>query len=239
MYKYLLTLSLCLLGVNSMAIVDVLPKTGEQMSLKRYKFKDDDGKEVKLSDYVRPGIPLIIVPVYFECPGVCTLTLNDLFHLLEITKIRPGTQIEVVALSINPDENPTMAKEKKNNYLDQYKMQFVDYGVHFLTGNQSNIDEFTEDFGFLYERQGDVFNHAQAIYVLSSDEVITSLLKKSDNNPKYFKTVLWNAAGGKTMSSYQNFLIRCTNYLKSVTEGDGSVPWWKKLFKNFSNYFKL
>src|SRR5215213_6669162 len=41
------------------------------------EFKDETGKTVKLADYFK-GKPVVLSLVYYDCPQLCSLTLNGL-----------------------------------------------------------------------------------------------------------------------------------------------------------------
>src|SRR6202000_256369 len=57
------------------------------------QFKDETGKTVKLGDYFGKR-PVILAPVYYECPMLCTQILNGLVRSLKAVTFTPGQEFE-------------------------------------------------------------------------------------------------------------------------------------------------
>ena len=83
------------------------------------------------------SIPRSLALVYYECPLLCSEELNGLASALEMVKLTPGKDFDIVAVvSIDPSERPELAAKKKANYLKRYGHPETAYGWHFLTGQQ-------------------------------------------------------------------------------------------------------
>ena len=54
------------------------------------KFRDEAGRDVTLRDYFQKGRPLILAPVYYECPMLCTQVLNGLVDRASRGHAQPG-----------------------------------------------------------------------------------------------------------------------------------------------------
>ena len=102
-------------------------------------FLDESGKPVKLGDFL--GKPVLLTLVYFECPMLCTLSLNGLVKALRALSFDAGNQFEVITVSFDARETPNLAAAKKKTYLQEYNRPKGDSGWHFLTGQQSSIDQ--------------------------------------------------------------------------------------------------
>jgi protein SCO1/2 len=144
----------------------------------RYQFEDDTGKSHTLSEYFSSQKPVLISFIYFECPGACTVLLNELISGLTPHILLPGKDLELVVISINPNDTPVLAKKKKETYLTRYGRKDTEAGWHFLTGKESQIRSLTEQLGFYYESDpaGVNFNHPSALYFLSSNGVISGIM---------------------------------------------------------------
>ena len=59
--------------------------------------------------------------VYYECPMLCTISLNGLAGALEVLSFVPGQEFEVVTVSFDPKETPVLAAAKKKAYMARYK----------------------------------------------------------------------------------------------------------------------
>src|SRR5262249_6647341 len=101
-------------------------------------FKDENGNDVTLKDYLKPGRPIILTPVYYNCPNLCNLVLNGMVNGLNDVEWSAGKEFEIVSFSFNPNETPKLASAKKSAYMTQYRRESAKEGWHFLTGTQEN-----------------------------------------------------------------------------------------------------
>src|SRR5450432_110493 len=102
------------------------------------QFKDETGKTVKLGDYFGKR-PVILAPVYYECPMLCTQILNGLVRSLKAVTFNPGQEFEVVVFSFDARDTSALAAAKKESYLKQYRRPNAEAGWHFLTGDPDSI----------------------------------------------------------------------------------------------------
>ena len=149
--------------------VGIEQRLGEQLPLET-KFRDELGREVKLGDYFHKR-PVILALVYYDCPMLCTQILNGLTGALAGTKFTAGKEFDVVAVSFDPRETPQLAGAKKQVYLDRYKRQGADQGMHFLTGTQESITALTQAAGFHYvwDEKTSQFAHGSAIMIVTPE----------------------------------------------------------------------
>lgn len=102
------------------------------------RFLDHDGKEVTLGECVG-GKPTILVLAYYSCPKLCTEVLNGLtqeMKKLARVGLTAGRDFHVVTVGINPKENYTFARIKREAYLNEYdKRNPAEPGWWFLTAS--------------------------------------------------------------------------------------------------------
>src|SRR5437870_4169019 len=65
-------------------------------------FNDENGQAVKLREFFNKGRPVILDLVYYTCPQLCSLILNRQVELMRQMPGTPGTDYEVVTISIDP-----------------------------------------------------------------------------------------------------------------------------------------
>jgi len=166
-----------LAGSLARAEVSIENRQGGFIEPARYRFKDESGVESGLDRFFA-GKPVLLAFVYFECPGACTVLLNELLKGLTPHILLPGKDFELVVVSINPDEGPALAKKKRDAYLARYGRLDTAAGWHFLTGTEAQISALTRRVGFHFERdpEGRNFNHPSALYFLTPDGVISGIL---------------------------------------------------------------
>lgn len=132
-------------------------------------FTDSDGRKVKLRDLFQ-GRPVILMPVFFECAGVCNLELTNMADSLhQFKRDSVGSEFDVVTFSIKPTEGPKTAAARKMVILDIYNRRGAEQGWHFLTGDMATIKKLTDAVGFRfsYDDETDALQHPAAAIVLT------------------------------------------------------------------------
>ncbi len=183
------------------------------------KFKDERGNIVQLRDYFKKDRPVILTLNYYMCPMLCTLQLNGLIEGLKNMEWVPGNQFEIVTVSINPAETPSLAQLKKQNYMKEYGRPAAAQGWHFLTGQQENIKKLadTVGFGYRFDEQTMQYAHAAALFILTPDGKISRYLYGIQYDAQTLRLSLVEASEGKVGSTLDYVLLTCFHY--SATEG--------------------
>jgi protein SCO1/2 len=187
-------------------------KLGDRIPLD-LAFKDETGKDVKLGDYFGKK-PVVLSLVYYQCPMLCTISLNGLAGALEVLSFVPGQEFEVVTVSFDPKEGPVLAAAKKKTYLTRYKRPEAHRGWHFLTGPKASIDALTHAVGFRYvwDEATKQFAHPAGILVATPDGRIANYLFGVEYSPKDLRLALVDAAGGKIGGVVDEVLLYCYQY---------------------------
>ena len=177
-------------------------------------FRDEYGQAIHLGDYFQHGKPVILSLVYYECPMLCTETLNGLSASLRILKLDLGKDYQVVTVSFNPKESPELALAKKRAYLQRYGHPDSQNGWHFLVGDEQNIHALTDSVGFYYQWDPDSqqFAHAAGIMVLTPDGHIAQYLYGVDFSPKDLRLGLVEASKGHIGNLVDQVLLYCYHY---------------------------
>ena len=102
-------------------------------------FRDENGKDVCLADYFSKK-PVILVLGYYACPMLCSLVVNGMVEGLQDMRWSIGKEYDVINISIDPTETPSLAAAKKRSYLKRYGRDSAETGWHFLTGDADAIN---------------------------------------------------------------------------------------------------
>ena len=132
-------------------------------------FTDSNGRVVELREYFTDK-PVILMPVFYACAGLCTIELNNMVDSLhDFKKDSVGKEFEVVTFTIKHTETVAMARAKKDMILDIYARRGAEDGWHFLTGDRESIERLTDAIGFRYEwdETTDAVSHPAAAIVLT------------------------------------------------------------------------
>lgn len=196
----------------------ILSKVGIDQNLNQQvpldlAFKDETGRDVKLGDYFGSK-PVILSLVYYECPMLCTETLNGMVSAFKVLKFEPGKEFNVVTVSFDPRETPKLAAEKKKNYLRQYGRPGAEQGWHFLTGSQASVDALTKAVGFHYawDHTTQQFAHATAIMLLTPDGKLAQYYYGVEYSPRDLRLGIVEASKGKTGTLVDQVMLYCFHY---------------------------
>jgi len=132
-------------------------------------FTDENGTDVRLGQYLAAGRPVVLTLNYYRCPMLCGLQLNGLLAGFKELDWTAGDEFEVVTVSIDPRETPTLARLKKQSFMTEYGRPEAVTGWHFLTGREEPIRAVASAVGFSYryDERDDQYAHAAAIVVLT------------------------------------------------------------------------
>lgn len=187
-------------------------RLGESVDLS-LRFRDEDGRTVSLGDLIEDR-PVVLALVYYDCPMLCTLTLNGVVSSLRAVELDPGTDFDVVVASIDPTEQPESARAAKARALASYHRPGTEDGWHFLTGQQPSIDRLTEAVGFSYsfdDTSGE-FAHAAGIVVLTPAGRVSRYLLGIEYSPRDLRLSLIESADQKIGTLVDQALLYCYRY---------------------------
>ena len=178
------------------------------------EFTDEDSRPVRLAQFFPGDRPVILTLGYYSCPMLCTLVLNGLVDGLRSVAWTPGRQFEIVTVSIDPRETPTLARLKKQNYLAEYGRAGAAAGWHFLTGREENIKRLADavGFGYRYVQERGQYAHAAAIFVATPDGRLARYLYGVLYQPKTVHLALVEAGEGKVGTTVDQVLLYCFHY---------------------------
>lgn len=154
----------------------ITERIGENVYVDNLVFTTSQGDSIKISEIIHTDIPTLLIPLYYRCPHMCSLILDNLVRLIQKEE-RSGYQIgvdyKIVLFSINPNESHLEAKKKKQKYialLDDDIKERVQKQWYFLTGSsQSDIDMLAKAIGFKYKKLKEDYIHS-ALFVFADVE---------------------------------------------------------------------
>lgn len=181
-----------------------------------------NSKGVKvMSDEIFDDRPTLLLMVFYQCSGVCTIELNNLITTLRgLKKDNSGELYNVVVVSIDPSETYQLAAQKREMYVDMYmydqeeKRKGAEKGWSFLVGDEKNIDRLADAVGFYFVRDGETGNitHPAALMVVSPERRMTRYFVSQEFNARPVLLALKDAAADKVGErDIFTSLISCVN----------------------------
>jgi protein SCO1/2 len=205
-------------GIPSTQMPGILQKVGFEQRLNQRLpldtiFTDEEGRAVPLGRYFSEK-PVVLAFAYYECPMLCTQILNGLASSLMVLTETVGRDFEVVVVSFDPRETPTLAAGKKKTYLDRYKRAGAENGWHFLTGDEASIRKVTDAAGFYYQWDDKTqqFAHASGIVVTTPDGRLSRYFFGIEYAPRDVKFALIESSAGRVGSAIDKLLLYCYHY---------------------------
>ena len=180
-------------------------------------FVDETGKPVKLGDYFGKH-PALLSLVYYTCPLLCSEELDGITSSLQMVKLTPGKDFNVVIISIDPSDTPAQAAKSKALYVKRYGRPGTEGGWHFLTGQRPAIDAVTNAVGFGYVKvpgpdgRLSQFAHASSLEIATPEGKLAQYYLGVEYSPKDMLLGLIDASGNKIGSPVANILTYCYHY---------------------------
>ena len=199
-------------------------------------FAKANGDSVQLGQLLASGRPVILNPLYYECPVLCGLVIDGLFDAVQNLAWQPGKEFDIISVSIDPTETDTLASRVKKDYIESGSwgsvkgnnqgtrqqgsekhaapLAQVNEGWHFLTGKQAAIDSLISAVGFgVAPIPGTKdFAHSAAIILLSPDGTITRYLYGLRYNSFDFRTAILEASEGTIGNTVDKLIMYCYQY---------------------------
>lgn len=193
--------------------VGITEKLGDSVDLS-LEFTDQNGQTVTLGSLLGKQKPVLFTIIYYNCPSLCNYHLNGLTAALKNLDWTIGDKFELVALSMNHNETPELAKAKLDSYVQEYGRSPSAAGWHFLTGSEENIKKIADQvgFGFKWIESTKEFSHASAAQVLTPDGKISRYLHGIEFNPQTIRLSLLEASDGKIGTLMDQFVLYCFQF---------------------------
>jgi protein SCO1/2 len=173
-------------------------------------FNDEKGNPVILKQLIHA--PTILALVYYHCPNVCSLLLQNLADVLDKLPAEPGKDFIVLAVSFDETEKPSLALQRKKIYLKMIEKPFPEEAWKFLTGDKENIRKLTDAIGFHFKRVGDDFEHPVSLIMLAPDGKIVRYMYGADPLPFDLKIALVEASQGRIGPTIAKVVRFCFSY---------------------------
>lgn len=176
-------------------------------------FRDETGRAVKLGEYFGSK-PVILAPVFFECPMLCTQILGGLVSALKPINFDAGREFDIIAFSFDPQEGPANAAAKKESYLKRYRRAGAGKGFHFLTGGPASIAALTRAVGFRYsyDERTKQFAHASAVILLTPEGRVSRYFYGVEYGPRDLRLGLVEASRNRIGTVVDQAMLFCFHY---------------------------
>ena len=181
------------------------------------RFRDEAGREVRLGDYFGRQRPVVVAPVYYDCPMLCNQVLHGLVGGLRGQSLVLGKDFDVVAVSFDAREGAQSAFNKEQVVLSELRRKddpVAAAGLHFLTGEKAQIDSVMDALGFRYafDERTNQFAHAAGVMVATSEGKLSHYFYGIEYAPRDLKLALVESSGGRVGTAVDKLILYCYHY---------------------------
>lgn len=184
-------------------------------------FRDQDGKDVRLGDYFRDELPVIVTFNYSDCPMMCSQQLSALVTALPtLDSFQVGKTFRIVTIDLEPRESPARVAETRAKYIDRLpeaQRAAARAGWVFLTarrlGDESAIRAAANavGLGYKYVPERKEWAHPAVLVFTSSRGKITRYIGGIDYPADLMRATIVMAGMAET-STTAGFVNNCFHY---------------------------
>lgn len=182
------------------------------------KLVDSNGTTVRLGKYFDGERPVLLVFVYFNCPGICSILLDELVMTLRDMEWTAGGEFQIVTISMDPNDTPTSARLFQQKYVKQYERPSARHGWHFLVSPDNSMKQVANAAGYMFkpvEGTSD-FSHPGEMIICTPDgrvsRYIAGIPEDPKQQPKTMKFSLLEAGDGKVGTWVDRFVLTCYHF---------------------------
>lgn len=176
-------------------------------------FVDQHGQPVTLRQY-SGALPMIVVPVYFTCPNVCSAQLATLFMLLDALGYQAGQDYQLIAFSFKPEETAADAAAQLDALARRWPRLASSTGVHFLVGPQASSEHLAGAMGFEYrfDPQLGEYAHTSTVATVTPQGTLARWLYGLGYQAGDLRLAVTEAGQGKVGTLGDQLLLLCFHY---------------------------
>lgn len=176
-------------------------------------FRDESGRAVRLGEYFGEK-PVMLTLVYYSCPMLCNMVLDGVVNSIRDLRFEPGKEYEIVTVSFDPRETPSLAAEKKSLYTKRYGRKGAAVGWHFLTGDEKSIKALTSAVGFRYRYDERIkqYAHGTATMIVTPQGRVARYFYGIDIPARDLRLGLVEASKNRIGKFTDQLLLLCYHY---------------------------
>lgn len=207
--------------------VGVTQHVGDKVPLD-LKFRGPGGTSVTLGDYFRPGRPVLLILAYSKCPMLCSLILRaarDALRGLDPDRLAPGTDYQILTVSIDPDETPEQAAKTSRGLVRDLAAGGWDGEWPMLVGDASSIDLLASRLGYRFTRdpRSGQFAHPAVMFVLTGKGKIARYLLGTRFDADQVASSILAAKAGKPQSSVGSSVLSCFRFTGALSRHGATI----------------
>lgn len=180
------------------------------------QFRDEAARPVRLGDYFGSQ-PVVLVLSYFSCPELCPQVLHGVQESLQRTGLTPGADYELLAVSIDPRDTPSAARDQKAKLLSTPSARATEAtasSIHLLTASNGAGAALARAVGFryLYDTRHQQFAHPAGFLIASPGGAISRYFFGIRYPALQIRTAVVEAGHGRISALADQILLLCYHF---------------------------
>jgi protein SCO1 len=174
---------------------------------------DETGRPVHLSAALRTR-PALVVLEYLRCRNLCSLVLRGAVHSLQVAGLKPGRDVDLVAISIDPRDTTADAAAARKMYVASFADPSAASGMHFLTGSPGEVARIASAVGFPYrfDKASGQYAHPAGFVVTTPSGKISRYILGIGPPPPALRQAVSEAGAGDVEPAAHPLLLLCFGY---------------------------
>lgn len=187
-------------------------KLGDRVPLD-VKLTDHDGRAIELGALLEER-PILLAPVYFDCPMLCSLVLDGVVRSLKPLRLTPGQDFDVLAISFDPRDTPQKAAASRTTALQRYRRPEAEQGWRFLVGEEPEVARLMDAIGFRYrfDPKSGEYAHAGVVVLLTPQGDVSRYFYGVEFPARDVRLGLVEASQGRIGSFVDQVMLFCYRY---------------------------
>jgi protein SCO1/2 len=188
---------------------------GAQLPLEA-RFRDQQGNAITLGDVLGPR-PAIVDLMVHGCTVLCSVVLDRLVETARAIDLGIGRDYDVIAISMDPEDSPAVATEKRRRVLERYARDGAAQGIHFLVAADdegSGVKAVAAALGVSYRRDPETkqWMHPAATFVVTPDGRVARYMYGVEQTPRDLRLSILEASEGRTLDTADRLMLFCYRY---------------------------
>ncbi len=183
MIRFILTV--CLF-VSTNALAGYFQSPVNEVVIKNYSVKLENGAETGLSDLIKATKNLILVPAYFSCNSTCPLLAENLRDSISSAKVNTAT--DVMFMSFNSSDNARTMKMFREHH------RLPANWILAVANRESEAKDILDQFGYQFQKTTNGFDHPNSAFVFSRlKKLWTGIIVGVDSTPEDIQKAIGDA----------------------------------------------
>ena len=189
----------------------ITEQLGDELPLD-LEFVDHTGTKVKLGDFFAGDLPVLLTPVYYRCPQLCTLVLNGMVDSLDQIELKPGRDYRILSFTFADGEEFPLAEAKREAYLTRFPTAEVNGAWSFLAGDEGDAESAqilckSVGFGYAFHEPSGEYVHPACVVFVSPSGTITRYMNDVAFAPADMNLSIVETGDGKIGTALDKFLL--------------------------------